>query len=158
MPAHLLQPSISPQGTFSVYSPRATFMTAFFGGPFAAVLIHALNMKRLGRWRVQAPALAAALVVALLFSVYQAVAMARPHLLPFGDAVPANSANGTLRILARVVALVVWGALYLRFRTLYRASQLAAEHPPGFKAGLACALIGGGIQALVMFLTYLVVT
>ena len=63
----LLRPSIgtvdSPQRP--LYSATAGYLTAFFGGPFAATGMAGLNAWRLGRLRTDALALAGGMAIAI---------------------------------------------------------------------------------------------
>lgn len=145
----LLQPSIRGSTPSEVYSPRATFFTAFLGGTIAAVLIHGLNAKHFDRWDHERWPLAGALVVAVGVVVGAAyVAVARPDLLA---ALPEELGRGRLvRWGSRLIALVLWGVLYLRMRENYRAAEMQAEYRPAWRAGLACVAIGTLVSLVVV--------
>jgi hypothetical protein len=115
-----------------IYSATAGYLTAFFGGPFAAVGMAGLNAWRLGRLRTDALALAgcAALAVGLI------TFLLRPDL--FG---PADFGFSTrdVRIGARVLALLLFGAFWLLHRRYYRAMQLLGLEPPSpWLPAIAC--------------------
>lgn len=140
MDTSLLQPSIHGRDPVAAFSLRATFFTAFFGGPIAAVLIHGLNAEHFGRWERDRFALLVALIAALALLVCAAVLISRPDILPSLPEELRQTKN--MRWLNRLSALVIWAALYWRLREPYRAARLVGGHRPAWGAGLACVLIG----------------
>src|SRR5512133_2067920 len=84
----LLQPSLARVPGTAPLSPGATFATSFFGGPCAAAIVAAVNLRRLGRGRdagllLAAPvALAAAALALTAFAILHPEALAR--VLPAG--------------------------------------------------------------------------
>lgn len=131
----LLLPSLAENvGLVSLYSARANFMVAFFGGPYAAILMSYLNSRRLGRARVDAWVYA---LLTLLWSGAIVWLCATGN----GKGVAAVSLFGSesraLRYGARAIALAVCGVLYLRLRRFYVAGQVAGgDSPSPWKAGL----------------------
>lgn len=126
----LFEPSLQRVRTERpLYSTTTLFMSAFFGGPLAGVIVFAVNSARAIRLRREGPliALAAAVALALPF-----IALS---VLPDLD-------NSTSRMLVRVLALLLAGGLYLRHRSLYRGQDLfAAVRPNGWPLGLAAIAI-----------------
>jgi hypothetical protein len=132
--AGLLAPSIAAGAARPAYSASATFWTAFFGGPLAAVIMPGLNARFLGRWQRDWPLLALALLVAVTGIVLVALPALRPGLLPFMPDWMGDRSNA--RLAARAVALAIWGALYWRMRPAYRASELHGDSRPAWKDGV----------------------
>jgi hypothetical protein len=126
----LFEPSLQQVRTERpLYSTTTLFMSAFFGGALAGVIVFAVNawrgsrLARDGAWI----GLAAAFALSLPFLVL---------------AVLPEVGSGTGRILMRGLALLLAGALYLRHRHLFRAQDLfAASRPNGWPLGLAAIAI-----------------
>lgn len=142
----LLQPSIAkvdgPQR--AIYSTTAGYLTAFFGGPFAAIGMAGLNAWRLGRLRTDAPALAggAALAVGLV------VFLLRPDL--FGQA-DLDFSTRDLRIGVRILALLLFGAFWFLHRRYYRGMQLLGlESPQPWPAAIACIVANFALMWLLL--------
>lgn len=124
------------------YSTTTMFLTAFFGGVFAAIAIVAVNAVRLERWRRDAVVLglAAALYVAFLLALAWTEwgAAFRAELTAFAGA------RG-LSYLSRALAIGVFGLGYVLHRTEQRSADLMGlERPNGWIAGIAC-IVGGGL-------------
>ena len=150
MDASLLKPSIDGREPVAAFSLRATFFTAFFGGPVAAVMIHGLNVEHFGRWERDRSALVVALIAALALLAGVGVLIARPDILA---GLPAELRHTrSLRWLNRLFALAVWAALYWRLREPYRAAQLYGEHRSAWGAGIACVLLSivAGVVTVMM--------
>jgi hypothetical protein len=137
----LLEPSLQHgRASEPIYSVRAGFMVAFFGGLYATLIFSFLNSRKLGRARedlwlyVTLAALGTALVVWL---GYAAISGELPSWLSFTD----NRGRDS-RYVVRAVALLMFGACYLRLRRFYTASQLAGQAPPNpWKPGLAACAV-----------------
>jgi len=141
MDPNLLQPSVKRVSVAGIYSLRAAFYTAFFGGPFAAILIHWRNAELLDRQERDRGAFVGALVLALVFYVAATYVFAHPELLA---GLPEELQRPRMiRWTSRLVALIIWGGLYFRMRDEYRAAGLRAAHLPAWRAGLWCVVVGG---------------
>lgn len=124
-----------------VYSVRAQFFTAFFGGPFAILALSALNANLLGRlradlWRYGLAAIVSFAVVAGL--AYAVVADPRPVWVAdtFGD-----QASRAVRWGGRAYALILWYLLYLPYRRHHRAAETMCVEPRNpWKAAGACVV------------------
>ncbi len=150
----LLQPSLQQGvGAVSIYSVRAGFMVAFFGGFFAAVLFGALNSQRLGRLRTDA------WLYALGTLAFGAYTIALGHAIASEGATAewlAENSRG-LRIANRAASLAFFGIIFLVHRRFYKAAELAGENSlspwlPGIAACvvgtvIAVALAGAGALA-----------
>jgi len=134
----LLSPSVAAARTERGYSVTATFLTAFFGGPLAAVFMHGLNSRFFGRWARDQVLLAAALLLAIGGVIGLAILRVRPDLAPFAPGFFADSSR--VRIASRVLALLLWAALYLRLRPSYRAAELMGGHRSGWRDGVICVI------------------
>ena len=133
----LLQPTLAGRGpTPALYSVRANFLVAFFGGVYATLLFSWLNSRRLGRAREDG------LFYALIAVLWTGAVMAIAYLMAL-DRLPSWLAQTDrpardIRYLGRVVALLVFGVIYLRLRRFFKAAQIAGvESPSPWKPGLA---------------------
>jgi len=138
----LLQPSLGRTDSLRAapYSSAAGFVAAFFGGPFAAVLMFAMNTQRLGRWRKSGVHVALGALLALLWLGLL------PH-LPTGQAA-ARAANellgaGGWRYVDRLFALLLFMAGYGLHRDAQRTADLFGLPRPNGWVGGALALAGG---------------
>ncbi|WAS97912.1 hypothetical protein [Nannocystis punicea] len=141
MDPQLLQSSIRRSSVTAIYSLRAAFYTAFFGGPFAAILIHRRNAELLGRLDRDRGVHIAALVLALAFYVAGAYVAVHPEVL--AGLPPELKPAQFVRYTSRLVALLIWAGLYFRMRDEYRAARLQDAHLPGWREGLMWVLVGG---------------
>jgi hypothetical protein len=133
----LLRPSLqaSDAGQKAIYSTTAGYLTAFFGGPFAAIGMSALNAWRLGRLRADALAMVAAL--ALTFTVF--AFLLRPDAFGQPDL---EITTRSIRLATRVLGLALFGAFWLLHKRYYRGMQLLGLPPPNpWPAAIACAAI-----------------
>jgi len=138
----LLRPSLSdPQQLASApYTLQASFFSAFFGGPFAAALMLALNSYRLGRLRrdVGWVVLVAAAFFAWLVFIYTTAA---GHALQqqMTDWVGGRS----MALAERLMALLAFAASTALHRREQRSADLfGLKRPNGWVAGIALIVIG----------------
>lgn len=138
----LLRPTLSQETRLAAapYSVQTTFFTAFFGGPFAAIAILAINSVRLRRVLRDLPVLAATLLLvvgggwALLASTTGT---------PAREWLDAMLGKGSFRYVYRLVALVIVGIGYFLHRRAQRnAALLGVQRPNGWIAGAICAIAG----------------
>jgi hypothetical protein len=146
----LLQPTLGSDAppVAAPYSVQATFFTGFFGGPFAAIALIAINtwrLRRLGRdWAVLA-----ACLIATIFVIW-ALHGAAPTFAPMRDWLTSTLGPTSHRYAHRFAALVLVGAGYLLHRKEQRNTDLMGlTRPNGWIAGGACAVIGGVLLAAV---------
>lgn len=146
----LLQPSLATDSAPAAapYSVQTTFLTGFFGGPFAAIAIIATNSVRLRRVLRDLPLIIGSAALLLIGSwALQKTAggvLAREW---FDATVGANN----LRHIYRLLALMIVGCGYLLHRQEQRNSDLVGlKRPNGWIAGLAC--IAGGVVLLSVLL------
>jgi hypothetical protein len=134
--AALLEPTLATSAQSApLLSPRATFMTSFFGGPCAALVVGTINLVRLRRARRDAWLIAAAALFALVALALTAAGAGWPELL---DSVLPKVVGRRLNNLLGVAA---WGISYLRLRPEYRAVELTGDFAKPWVACLA-ALAG----------------
>jgi hypothetical protein len=137
----LLQPTLTRETqALAPYSVQTTFLTGFFGGPFAALAILATNSVRLRRVSRDAAVLGTILVgvVAggwLLFHSAAGADVRSWFVEQFGATAARFSRQG--------IGLVIVGIGYL----LHRKEQVGADlagltRPNGWVAGLLCAILG----------------
>jgi hypothetical protein len=145
----LLQPTLgrNVEPVAAPYSVQATFLTAFFGGPFAAIALTALNSSRLQRLGRDVPALAACLLGVLLIGwtlqgpEVTAAASIR-------DWLAANLGERNHRYVYRFAALLIAGAGYLLHQREQRNTDLLGlARPNGWIAGALCTVAGAAILA-----------
>jgi hypothetical protein len=141
----LLQPSLgsgaSPQ---PLYSPRANFFVAFFGGPFAMIPFSALNAMRLRRLPADLPMYGAAVACAIgaFYALLETSAGAAVAAALGYEETPARA----YRFVSRALALVLWGAFHLRHRRFQRSAELlGGARPSPWLPGLACTVLGGAV-------------
>jgi hypothetical protein len=141
----LLKPSLQATGpAIAIYSIRASFFVAFFGGPLGIVLFTALNARRLDRLRKDGPWLmiGGAIAIGAMLAQIFLLDTARE-----GGSGLVTSQN--LRIANRALALLLCGAFYLMHRAQYRSMQfLGLESPDPWVPGFVCALLGVGISTI----------
>lgn len=142
----LLQPSLERAPARPIYSVKATFFVAFFGGPLAVTLFSALNSKRLGRLRRDLPAYGVAVVtVAAVAFLYAELAL-DGSLFQLGTEARQEFTRH-YRWLSRGNAVVFCGAFYLLHRQAHRAQALLGQDPPSpWRAGIACALVDAVVR------------
>ena len=116
----LLRPSLGDNTpAAALYSPTACWMTAFFGGPIAALVIFAVNFSRAGVLKRESTWFGAAVVV-----VIAALAYILQWMLELGE-MPREG-----RLLVRACALVVAALLYWRLRPMFRAQEMFGRDSP----------------------------
>lgn len=117
----LLRPSLdASRPLLPLYSATACWMTAFFGGPLAALIIFAENYRRAGLLRREAHWLLAGAGTALA-SLYYLVIAAQAR---------GAGAGGDVRLQVRLAALAIAALLYWRLRPALRAQELFDIKPP----------------------------
>lgn len=147
VPAHLLQPSLTPQRLArSAYTTQVHFLAAFFGGPLAALALSVVNARRLARWPRDLPWIAALAVLVLACEWWLArgssgsagLALAREWL---GPSAP--------RYLNRALALACFGvSLWMHRREQSAADLMGLPRPSGWGMGLALVVGGSVAEAL----------
>ena len=134
----LLQPSLGRDDSpaTAIYSLRAGFLTAFFGGPLAAAVVALVNAHRLNRLRADWPI--GLLGIALTFG------LAWWQVRAGGDAW-LNALMGPSATLyaVRIAGLALFGAVYAMHRTYYRGMSVLGIKPPNGLALGAVAVVAG---------------
>ena len=143
----LLRPSLQETGVAKVpYSLRVTFLTAFFGGPFAALAITIVNSVRLRRWLRDLAPLGLALAALLAFTLAL-------YWTEWGAGLRASIDGANKRGIAylyRVIGLLFFGLGTLLHRKEQRSAELMGlDRPNGWIAGLAC-LFGGVVLSVAL--------
>lgn len=145
----LLQPTLGSDAppVAAPYSVQATFFTGFFGGPFAAIALIAINAYRLRRSGRDWPALAACLIATLF--VAWGLHSSAPAFAPVRDWLTSTLGESSHRYAHRFAALVIVGVGYLLHRKEQRNTDLMGlARPNGWIAGGLCAVIGGVLLAI----------
>ncbi|HJY40281.1 MAG TPA: hypothetical protein VJ303_03565 [Steroidobacteraceae bacterium] len=146
----LLQPTLTGAvRTAAPYSVQTTFLTGFFGGPFAALAILAMNSFRLRRVPRDALVWSALLVLLAIggWLLFHSVAGAEVRAW-FTD----QFGNRAVRFSGQALGLAIVGVGYL----LHRREQVNADlmgltRPNGWIGGIGCIVLGMAVS--VAFLT-----
>ncbi len=153
----LLQPTLTESAPpRALLSERATFLTAFFGGPWAALYVMAANFRRLGRLDRAMPVLAAAALLGVVALLVTAVTIARPDLA--AEWIPSGVRSSVMvRHGNKLLGMLAWGVCYLPMRAHFRAadmSDLGYARPWGtvVPALLVAMLVHGAVAGLAFFL------
>lgn len=136
----LFVPSLQGYSGELPYSKRASFLVAFFGGPFAAIVFSFLNGNRTGRVDPTRLGVAVGLTVAYFFGLTWALSN---ELLMLD--------RQMVRLLSRVVAVAVWAWLAIPLRREYRAAEFSREEwPSPWMAGILTVIGAGVVQAFLV--------
>lgn len=130
----------------AIYSPTALALTAFFGGPFAVILMTALNTQKLKRVRTDVPY--------LLFGAAVSTAFIK---LMYGSVIAANvfpaAGDNAPRLLVRALSLVLFAGAYGLHRRAYRNMRFAGlAAPRALPAALGCIVLGSILLGAVVTL------
>lgn len=143
----LLQPSLDVEArpVAAPYSVQATFFTGFFGGPFAAIALLAVNSLRLRRQGRDWPVLGVCLLGAIF--VGWVLHGPSPAFTFIRDWLSSVLGPSSVRYAYRLVALLIVGVGYLMHRREQRNAEIfGLTRPNGWVAGLLC--IAGGLALL----------
>ena len=142
----LLEPTLeSETSPTSIYSTQACFFVAFLGGPFAILLFSALNSRRLGRlardaWIYVLGGIGVSIFVILMAQTV--AAGAPPEALGW-----IGEGRRGLSNASRLLALVLFGIVFLMHRPFHRAARLSGDDPPSpWLPGLAATVIGAALS------------
>lgn len=140
----LLQPSLEKHDETQkpIYSATAGYLTAFVGGPFAAIAMASVNSWRLRRLAADAVPLLAVTAVCVGILIF----LLHPEW--FGQESMHFERKDT-RIWSRVFGLVVFSAFWLLHRRYYRGMELMGQEPPNaWIGGIGCILAGTAVTYL----------
>jgi hypothetical protein len=136
---NLLNPTLSPETSHQrIYSQRALFFVAFFGGPLALLLLNALNSNKLNRLRRDLlPYLIALSLYVALLSV---IIWSAPEGVSVWKWIAAQRReNFFFKYAPRIFALILWGGFAFLHRPFHKAAQLLGDDPPSpWRAALSC--------------------
>jgi len=147
----LLQPTLGADArpAAAPYSVQATFFTGFFGGPFAAIALVAVNSSRLRRLSRDWPVLAACLIAAIFMG--WVIHGSAPAVSPMRDWLSSVMGQNSARYAHRLVALIIVGVGYLLHRREQRNTDvLGLSRPNGWIAGGLCILGSLALMAAVI--------
>lgn len=136
----LLRPSLADSGALAAapYSNQVLFLSAFFGGPPAALGCFVLNSLRLGRWRRDVAAIAAGAAIYLGLLLWWQ--RAGPELI----AIPKVQS-----LLMRALGLALAGVAAWQHRQEQSACRLMGlAQPKGLLPGIALVLLGWAVGGL----------
>ena len=140
--SELFQPSLAKgsDGAKRLYSNRATFLTSFFGGPPAALVILGQNSRRLGSLARDLTILGLGVVIWLGLVVWY---------LEQRDAEGAMSSS-SFRYVTRGLSLLIWGVVTFLHREAQRATDLmGVDRPNGWGMGLGAIFLGVALTFVV---------
>lgn len=141
----LLRPSLSGPAAVAAapYTSQACFFSAFFGGPFAAAMMLALNARRLGRLQRDAFWV---LFVAAAYALWLYFVYATPTGRLVYDQLHAWLGARAISVADRLLALLAFGLGALLHRGEQRSADLfGLKRPNGWLGGIV--LIVAGIAA-----------
>ena len=141
----LLRPSLTDTDVAKApYSVQTVFLTAFLGGPFAALAITAVNSMRLRRLVRDLTPLGIALA---LFVGFNLVLAWTEWGAGFRAGVREIAGPGALSYVYRLIAFMLFGLSYALHRKEQRSAQfMGLERPNGLIAGIACVVGGIAVQ------------
>lgn len=150
MPPHLselLQPSLSRTAPRRApYAQQVHFLTAFFGGPLAAMAFNLLNSHRLERLRRDAPWLVAGLALALGLDAF--LLLTEPG-RAFVAAAEAVLGRNVLGLAVRVLALGLFVLGLVMHRREHQAADLmGVPRPSGWVLGIGLVLAGSLFESV----------
>jgi hypothetical protein len=143
----LLRPSLRGAAVLSApYSTRVGMLTAFFGGPFAAVALQGINAHRLGRLGREAVLLAGLLLSILALDLW----VRRTGALSEGLAgMLGTDERDARRILSRAIALGIFAlGLFVHRQPQRTADLMGLPRPNGIGVGIGL-IIGGTLASVV---------
>lgn len=149
---HLLQPTLSnKEQRVPIYSVRACFFTAFFGGPFAITLLSALNSNKLKRLKND---LRFYFLGTFVYLVYLFIILDIPEGANVSEWVNIQRReNMFYRYGSRVMALIYWAVYYYLHKQFYKMMDIFDTVPPNpWKTAIICILLGGFCQFLLTML------
>lgn len=146
----LLQPSlIEPRQ--ALFSLRASFLVAFFGGVFAFALFGAVNARRMGRLRTDVWLHAGFALAWAVLAVWFGMQLQVGNLPEVFQT--AGNPGRSMRYLGRLLALALLGSTYLLQRQHFRSQQLVGKAPADpWPWGLGASGLAIGLSALLVLL------
>ena len=143
---HLLQPTLSiKEQRVPIFSVRAGFFTAFFGGPLAVTLLSALNSRRLKRLKKD-------LILYFIgisgFLVYLFILLDIPQGVNISEWMSSQRReNMVYKYGSRGLGLVFWAVYYYLHKQYYKTMSLFDMEPPNpWTSAILCIVIGGFFQ------------
>jgi hypothetical protein len=143
VPEHLLQPSLTPQRLArSAYSTQVHFLSAFFGGPLAALALSVVNAQRLARWPRDLAWIAPLALLVLAFEWWLVRGSADTGAVLWVTSWLGAEAGHYLN---RALALACFGLGTWMHRREQRAADLmGVQRPSGWRMGLLL-VVGGSL-------------
>lgn len=144
----LLQPTLTNETQrVPIFSVRACFFTAFFGGPLAVTLLSALNSNRLKRLKND---LIIYLIGISAFFVYLFIILDIPEGANVREWIASQRReNMFYRYGSRGMGLFLWAAYYYLHKQYYKTMSLFDMEPPNpWISAIICILAAGFIQVL----------
>lgn len=140
----LLQPSLSQhQPKKPMYSVTSHALVAFFGGPIALVLFSGLSIRHIGLLKQHLVYYVLLLIGALGATFFLSFLMVTgwPEWLAIG-----SKASSSFKLTNRVLALALFGVIYLFQRHYFSISNLHKEDSNPWIPAIGAGVIGFGIQ------------
>lgn len=149
---HLLQPTLSTEEQkVPIFSVRACFFTAFFGGPLAITLLSALNSNKLKRLKQD---LIFYFVSISAFLIYLFIILDIPEGADISEWTATQRRENILyRYGGKGLGLLFWMAYYYLHNQYYKTMSLFdMEAPNPWIPAIICIVIGGFFQVMLVML------
>lgn len=146
----LLQASLSQhQPKRPMYSVTAHALVAFFGGPVALVLFSGLSVHHIGLLRPHLKYYVLLLLAVLGVTYFMSFWLVTgwPEWLAV-----ASKSSSSFKLVNRVIALGLFGVIYVFQRHYFSISQMKGEASNPWVPAIAAGIIGFGIQFGILFL------
>lgn len=143
---HLLQPTLSSEEQrVPIFSVRACFFTAFFGGPLAVTVLSALNSKRLTRLKKD---LIFYFIGMAVFLVYLFILLDIPEDANISEWMSSQRRENMIyKYGSRGLGLIFWAVFYYLHKQYHKTMSLFDMEPPNpWVSAIICIVIGGFFQ------------
>lgn len=152
----LLQPVLSTvDNKIPIFSVRACFLTAFFGGPVAIILFSATNSYKLKRLKDD---LIFYLLGAVILSLYLYIILDVPEQADITNwMIKQRKENLFYKYGGRVLALFFFFGYNYMHKHYHKALEIFAIPTPNpWKAAIICVVLGGGIQFILAMIVLII--
>ena len=153
---HLLQPTLSnEEQRVPIFSVRTCFLTAFFGGPIAIILLSGLNSDKLKRLKND---LKYYFLGAVVYLLYLFIILDIPEGANASEWMTIQRReNMFYRYGSRGMGLIYWAACYYIHKQFYKTMDIFDMIPPNpWKTAIICILSGGLAQFLLAMLVHII--
>lgn len=148
----LLTPELSESGRVRpFYSSVALFMTAFFGGPVAVMLLSALNSKKMMRLKKDALYYIVFPIIIFTFYYFAITVPEGVHGLSWLEEY--RHSHPIYKHGPKALALIFWTVSYALHKKQHKIMQLFDIKPKNpWIAAIACSLLGAFVSLCMVFM------